>query len=181
MISRPLTPPCIPLGTRRFLSFRKLFRSDFLPLFPIDRSDSSSCPFIRFLEKCFHVCKSDVISVRQTRDLLHLPSDSTSRWTPLVFGCILPTTWACSGLSPARARPWRANETCAAWCTTKRDEISFTPKTISYILAYFCFYMLHIFSICQSIGSTPCSFKNSFVLLKCLHPKNPRYAESGLG
>ena len=33
---------------------------------------------------------------------LHLPSDSTSRWTPLVFGCILPTTRADWGLSPVR-------------------------------------------------------------------------------
>ena len=40
---------------------------------------------------------------------LQLPSDSTSRWTPLLFGYTLPTIWACSGLSPVRARPWRAN------------------------------------------------------------------------
>ena len=39
----------------------------------------------------------------------------------------------------------------------------------------------YIFSICQSIGSTPFACKNSFALLKCLHPKNPRYADSGLG
>ena len=48
------------------------------------------------------------------RICLQLPSDSTSRWTPLLFSYTFPTTWACSGLSPARARPWRANETCAA-------------------------------------------------------------------
>ena len=41
---------------------------------------------------------------------LQLPSDSTSRWTPLLFGYTLPTIWACSGLSPIRARPWRANK-----------------------------------------------------------------------
>ena len=41
---------------------------------------------------------------------LQLPSDSTSRWTPLLFSYTLPTTWVCSGLSPVRARPWRANE-----------------------------------------------------------------------
>ena len=40
---------------------------------------------------------------------LQLPSDSTSRWTPLLFDYTFPTTWACSGLSPVRARPWRAN------------------------------------------------------------------------
>ena len=36
-------------------------------------------------------------------------SDSTSRWTPLLFSYTLPTIWACSGLPPIRARPWRAN------------------------------------------------------------------------
>ena len=54
------------------------------------------------------------------RICLQLPSDSTSRWTPLLFSYTFPTTWACSGLSPARARPWRANETCDARSTTKR-------------------------------------------------------------
>ena len=44
------------------------------------------------------------------RICLQLPSDSTSRWTPLLFSYTFPTTWACSGLSPARARPWRANK-----------------------------------------------------------------------
>ena len=34
---------------------------DFLPLFPIDRSDSAPCPFIRFFEKFFHVCQFEVI------------------------------------------------------------------------------------------------------------------------
>ena len=29
----------------------------------------------------------------------------------MLFSYTFPTTWACSGLSPARARPWRANET----------------------------------------------------------------------
>lgn len=33
----------------------------------------------------------------------------------------------------------------------------------------------------QSIGATPCSSKNAFACEKCLHPKKPRYAESGLG
>ena len=40
---------------------------------------------------------------------LQLPSDSTLRWTPLLFSYTFPTTWACSGLTPVRARPWRAN------------------------------------------------------------------------
>ena len=38
-----------------------------------------------------------------------------------------------------------------------------------------------MFSICQSMGLRPWSSKNAFARLKCLHPKNPRYAESGLG
>ena len=41
---------------------------------------------------------------------LQLPSDSASRWTPLLFSYTFPTTWACSGLAPVRARPWRANK-----------------------------------------------------------------------
>ncbi len=45
---------------------------------------------------------------------LHLPSDSTSRWTPLVFGCILPTTRADWGLSPVRnvRRKAHCNKSC---------------------------------------------------------------------
>ena len=37
------------------------------------------------------------------------------------------------------------------------------------------------FSICQSIGSTPLASRNSLHWLKCLHPKNPLYADRGLG
>lgn len=37
------------------------------------------------------------------------------------------------------------------------------------------------FSICQSIGSIPCMIKKELHFEKCLHPKNPRYAESGDG
>ena len=29
----------------------------------------------------------------------------------MLFGYTLPTIWACSGLTPVRARPWRANWT----------------------------------------------------------------------
>ena len=52
---------------------------------------------------------------------LQLPSDSTSRWTPLLFGYTLPTIWACSGLTPVRARPWRAN-----W----KKRLFFTKETL---------------------------------------------------
>ena len=54
-------------------------------------------PYMRFLSVGPEVC-------------LQLPSDSTSQWTPLLFSYTFPTTWACSGLSPVRARPWRANK-----------------------------------------------------------------------
>ena len=69
------------------------------------------------------------------RICLQLPSDSTSRWTPLLFSYTFPTTWACSELSPARARPWHANETCAARRTFLR-----TPErliNLSGVLSYF--------------------------------------------
>ncbi len=51
-----------------------------------------------------------VIPVRRTRGLptasfrFHLTMDT------LAFGYTLPTTRACYGLSPVRARPWRANQ-----------------------------------------------------------------------
>ena len=54
--------------------------------------------------------------------------------------------------------------------------VSFTWLHITSFLIY-----SYIFSICQSIGSAPFAFKNSLALLKCLQPKKPLYAESGLG
>lgn len=33
---------------------------NFLPLFPIDCTNSTSCPFVRCFEKSFHICKSKV-------------------------------------------------------------------------------------------------------------------------
>ena len=59
------------------------------------------------------------------RICLQLPSDSTSRWTPLLFSYTFPTTWACSGLSPARARPWRANEQKATYMRPKLITVFF--------------------------------------------------------
>ena len=64
------------------------------------------------------------------RICLQLPSNSTSRWTPLLFSYTFPTTWACSGLSPARARPWRANETCATRRTRKVSIRTFPMLTL---------------------------------------------------
>ena len=44
-----------------------------------------------------------------------------------------------------------------------------------------CSLILYNSSICQSIGVTPCASRNLLVWLNGLLPKNPRYAESGLG
>ena len=41
--------------------------------------------------------------------------------------------------------------------------------------------LMCILGISHSIGLAPCSIRNSFAFEKCLQPKNPRYAESGLG
>lgn len=60
-IYRPPTPPSIPFGTRRFLSFQhSILCFNFLPLFPIDYSNPTPCPFVRCFEKSFHICKSKV-------------------------------------------------------------------------------------------------------------------------
>ena len=66
-----------------------------LTLLLLANSSLEAQPFMRFLFVGPEVC-------------LQLPSDSTSRWTPLLFSYTFPTTWACSGLAPIRARPWRA-------------------------------------------------------------------------
>ena len=44
------------------------------------------------------------------KDLYRMKMCIRDRWTPLLFGYTLPTIWACSGLTPVRARPWRANQ-----------------------------------------------------------------------
>jgi len=51
-----------------------------------------NCSLMRFLFVRPEIC-------------LHLPSDSTSRWTPLVFSYVFPTTRVDSGLQPVRLRP----------------------------------------------------------------------------
>ena len=38
-----------------------------------------------------------------------------------------------------------------------------------------------IFSICQSMGVSPCETKNSLHILKWLHPQKPLYTDNGLG
>ena len=43
------------------------------------------------------------------------------------------------------------------------------------------FFILYNSSICQSIGASPFFSRNALVWLKCLQPKNPRYADNGLG
>src|SRR5574344_2677950 len=71
--------------------------SNFLDFTSFGRLIRISGPYMWFLFVGPRVC-------------LQLPSDSTSRWTPLLFSYTFPTTWACWGLAPLRARPWRANQ-----------------------------------------------------------------------
>ena len=52
---------------------------------------------------------------------LHLPSDSTSRWTPLVFGYVFPAT----GQTP----DFHRLETCAAGRTRKKMPLTDSPRT----------------------------------------------------
>ena len=40
----------------------------------------------------------------------------------MLFGYTFPTTWACSGLTPVRARPWRANKENDLKCKSEFDE-----------------------------------------------------------
>ena len=77
------------------------------------------------------------------RICLQLPSDSTSRWTPLLFSYTFPTTWACSGLSPARARPWRANETCVARRTSTKKSSDITPRLFFFHILVICTIILY--------------------------------------
>ena len=80
-----------------------------------------------------------VISVRQTEicpwlvcSHIRLPSDSTSRWTPLTFGYILPTTGRIRDLHPL--------ETCAAGLLQKG------PDTRQVLLLFQLLHCLVLFS-----------------------------------
>ena len=46
----------------------------------------------------------------------------------MLFGYTLPTIWACSGLTPVRARPWRANKETAALILSKPPVSMVFPK-----------------------------------------------------
>ena len=93
------------------------------------------------------------ISVRQTRDLpvswyiphIQLPSDSISRWTPLLFSYTLPTIWACSGLSPVRARPWRAN------LKIRYTHLSYSGLIKHYLIFILFFIALSYCAICNVV------------------------------
>lgn len=69
-------------------------------------------------ERCLS-CKNQEYVIKKGDIVLFNPGDNHSCVQLCSFSrfCgrdVSETTWACSGLSPARARPWRANETCAA-------------------------------------------------------------------
>lgn len=75
-------------------------------------------------ERCLS-CKNQEYVIKKGDIVLFNPGDNHSCVQLCSFSrfCgrdVSETTWACSGLSPARARPWRANETCAARRTTKK-------------------------------------------------------------
>ena len=59
------------------------------------------------------------------------------------------------------------------------DEAFFTSVLSFFFPISYCSFL--IFSICQSMGASPFFSRNSLVWLKCLHPKNPLDADSGLG
>ena len=60
-----------------------------------------------------------------------------------------------------------------------RNEAFFTSVLSFFFPISYCSFL--IFSICQSMGASPVFSRNSLVWLKCLHPKNPLGADSGLG
>ena len=67
--------------------------------------------------------------------LKHAMPSARARFHDDLHHVVLLLHRACSGLSPARARPWRANETCAARRTFLR-----TPErliNLSGVLSYF--------------------------------------------
>ena len=70
---------------------------------------------------------------------LQFPSDSTSRWTPLLLGYTLPTIRACLGLPPIRARPWRANSKKSRSRDSHLISLSFVSHcATSYASALYC-------------------------------------------
>ena len=60
-----------------------------------------------------------------------------------------------------------------------RNEAFFTSVLSFFFPISYCSFL--IFSICQSMGASPFFSRNALVWLKCLQPKNPRYADNGLG
>ena len=103
---------------------------------------------------------------------LQLPSDSTSRWTPLLFSYTFPTTWACSGLSPVRTRPWRANP--------KKDRYFFVPVLFAFFQKRDYFTNSFLEAFVQFLFLLYCRYKhNSFTQKKSIHKsystKQPSY------
>ena len=131
---------------------------------------------------------------------LQLPSDSTSRQTPLLLDYTLPTIWTCSGLAPVRDRPWRANlkKALLMECPNikNRDTLLKYPYFLSiylialYLLSYSEFF---VFQQPRSSAATTVTFLTSSFSLwfspillklknstKCLNSRIFRYLSFGV-
>ena len=77
----------------------------------------SECVSVRHIPRSFfsHLKK---IRIKETEICLHLPSDSTSRWTPLVLAVSFPL--------PGRIRNFHPLATCAARRTRRNKEAGIT-------------------------------------------------------
>jgi len=57
----------------------------------------------------------------------------------LLFGYTFPTTWACSGLTPVRARPWRANKESGGSENQSRRNLEMAREDTSALRRLFSF------------------------------------------
>ena len=101
----PVQPPHLHCKVRAVKPESAFFLSSLWTLFCLGNSSALLLPYMRFLFVGSGLC-------------LRLPSDSTSRWTPLPLA---NTSYCqvCSGLSPPSYRPCRAHKssltTCSKW------------------------------------------------------------------